>query len=216
MNYLSHAYRYLDRPYYAAGTALPDWMSLIDRKNRARRQFAEPVASHEDPQIADFARGVMRHHDDDRWFHGSKTFVEMSTGFAVELRALLQKGLGHQAGFAGHIIVELLLDAILIERHPELLDEYYSVFDSLDVHVVQEAANEICRKPVDKLVVLIPRFVQERFLSDYPEDGPLLKRINGVMRRVGLPEMPDSVVSWLATARPRVRCAADELLNVGS
>ncbi|MEZ6135973.1 MAG: hypothetical protein R3C53_13815 [Pirellulaceae bacterium] len=213
MNYLAHAYRYLDRPYFAAGTALPDWMSVIDRKNRARRQFAEPVADDDDPEIAAFARGVMRHHDDDRWFHSSQPFVQLSTKFAVELRERLAKGMGHQAGFVGHIAVELLLDAALIQRHPELLREYYQTLEDLDHHKLQTAANKICRKPISQLVVLVPRFIQERFLADYPNDSLLLNRLNGVMRRVGLPPLPENITPWLAEARPQVSDAADELLQ---
>ncbi len=60
LNYLAHAYPHLHRPYFAAGTALPDWMNVIDRKNRARRQFAEPIAQDADPDIAEFAQGVMQ------------------------------------------------------------------------------------------------------------------------------------------------------------
>jgi hypothetical protein len=213
LNYLAHAYLHLDRPYYAAGTALPDWMSVIDRKNRARRQFAEPIADDEDPEIAAFARGVMRHHDDDRWFHGCRAFVELSTEFAVELRQQLDPGLGHQAGFVGHISVELLLDSVLMERHEGLMEEYYQLLTNIDHNKLQAAANKICRKPVSHLVVLVPRFIQERFLADYFDDNLLLKRLNGVMKRVGLPRMPPHVSAWIATARSRVHAVADELLT---
>ncbi len=29
VNYLSHAYKHLHDPYFVAGTALPDWMSVV-------------------------------------------------------------------------------------------------------------------------------------------------------------------------------------------
>lgn len=212
MNYLAHAYQHLDDPYFAAGTALPDWMSVIDRKNRPRRQYAEPVAAHADPRIAAFARGCLQHHADDLWFHQNQTFLILSTQFAVELRSLLQAGLGHQAGFVGHISVELLLDAILMERMPALLDDYYRMLAALDVEVVQVAANTICRQPVTRLVELVPRFIETRFLASYSEDGLLLRSLNGVMKRIGLPPLPEDVATWLAQARVRVRQAADQLL----
>ncbi len=40
MNYLSHGFRFVDDPYFVAGTALPDWMSVLDRRNRARSTVA--------------------------------------------------------------------------------------------------------------------------------------------------------------------------------
>lgn len=213
MNYLAHAYQHLDRPYFAVGTALPDWMSVLDRKNRARRQFAEPVTQDVDPEVAAFAGGVIQHHTDDAWFHTCPAFVQLSTTFAVELRSHLAAGLGHQAGFVGHISVELLLDAVLAQRHPRLVDDYYQVLASIDHRKIQLAANKILRKPVSNLVHLIPRFIDERFLADYTDDQRLLMRLNGVMKRIGLPRLPDQVSRWLATARPRIDFFADELLS---
>ena len=213
MNYLAHAYQHLHEPYFAAGTALPDWMSVIDRKNRARQKFAEPVTEDPDPDISAFARGCIQHHQDDFWFHQCPEFVRLSTLFAVELRSILEPGLGHQAGFVGHVAVELLLDSVLCERDPNLLDNYYKVLGSINPERAQGAANRICRKPVSSLVILIPRFIHERFLADYHDDSLLRMRLNGVMKRIGLPPLPPPVSEWLATARPRVRSSADELLT---
>ncbi|MFK7736015.1 MAG: hypothetical protein AB8B50_08310 [Pirellulaceae bacterium] len=213
MNYLAHAYLHFDDPYFAAGTALPDWMSVLDRKNRARQRYAEPVVEHQDEQIAAFARGCVRHHTDDRWFHSSESFIQLNTQFAVEVRPLLEEGLSHQAAFVGHISVELLMDAILCERDDSLLDQYYDNLESIDPEKAQEAANAICRKPVTALSLLIPHFIKERFLADYYDDGLLRMRLNGVMKRVRLPELPKSLEGWLATARPRVRDRIDELIT---
>ena len=46
-----------------------------------------------------------------QWFHGQLSFIQLGTRLAVELRQHM-KGveLGHQRGFLGHIVVELLLD----------------------------------------------------------------------------------------------------------
>ena len=212
MNYLSHAYKYLADPYFVAGTSLPDWMSVIDRRNRARGQRAELVLDDADPRVVSLARGVIRHHHDDRWFHQTERFAVLSSGFAVELRALLTEQSGHQAAFVGHIVVELLLDSVLSDNNPDYLMGYYAAIESLDVRLVQEVANRICTKPFDALAMLIPRFLQERFLADYTDDDRLWMRLNHVMRRVGLPLLPESVISWLADARVRVREAAPNLL----
>lgn len=214
MNYLAHAYLHLDDPYFVAGTGLPDWMSVVDRKNRPRRQYAEPVRDHSHPSIAALARGCVQHHADDLSFHQNECFVMLSTQFAVELRQLLEPGMGHQAGFVGHIAVELLLDAILIERDSTLLDRYYAGLESLDAGLVQAGANAICPQPVTNLVDLLPKFIEVRFLADYSDDVLLLRNFNRVMKRVGLPQLPTDVAQWNATARQRVRTAADALLKV--
>ncbi len=213
MNYLAHAYRHLDDPYFVAGTALPDWMNVVDRRNRARSRAALPILEDRDPRIRAFARGVMQHHHDDRWFHQTEVFVLLSTRLAVELRELLPPGGGLQAGFVGHIVVELLLDSVLNEADPGYLINYYAALESLDLDLIQHAANKICTKPFDILPRLIPRFVKERFLADYGDDARLWMRLNHVMRRVGLAPLPDPVVAWLAGVRPRVTSQADALLT---
>lgn len=214
MNYLAHAYLHLDDPYFVAGTGLPDWMSVVDRKNRPRRQYAELVTEHSHPSIAALARGCVQHHADDMAFHQNECFMMLSTQFAVELRQLLEPGLGHQAGFVGHIAVELLLDAILIERDSSLLDRYYASLESLDADLVQAGASAICPKPVTDLVDLLPRFIEVRFLADYSDDNLLLRNFNRVMKRIGLPQLPAAVAQWNTSARQRVRATADALLKI--
>ena len=45
MNYFAHALPFLDQPYFVAGTAVPDWLSVVDRQVRVRRRHAEPLAN---------------------------------------------------------------------------------------------------------------------------------------------------------------------------
>ncbi len=60
MNYLSHGFRFVHDPYFVAGTALPDWMSVLDRRNRARSAIAAELVDDADANLAAMARGVMR------------------------------------------------------------------------------------------------------------------------------------------------------------
>ncbi len=212
MNYLAHARLGLDDPYWVAGTALPDWMNVVDRKNRARRARAAAVVEHPDPRIAALARGCVQHHVDDAWFHQTEEFVHLSANLAVELRGMLPPDGGHQSGFVGHIAVELLLDGVLIERDPSLLDRYYRSLAAVDLETLVAGAQRVCLRPAPGLKVLVPKFIQVRFLADYVDDLGLLFRLNGVMRRVGLPPLPVGLAGWLAEARRRVRGAADRLL----
>ncbi len=120
VNYLSHAYKHLHDPYFVAGTALPDWMSVVNRRNRARSQSAEKVLSDADPRIVSMALGVMRHHHDDRWFHQTPEFAlsvrDLPLRYAVCWRRQWASG-----RFCGHIVVELLLDAYSATRIPIIL-----------------------------------------------------------------------------------------------
>lgn len=212
MNYFAHGRLYLDDPYLLAGTAVPDWLGVVDRRCRARERLALPLVDHSDPIVASVARGVVQHHRDDAWFHQSPVFNELCLALTVLVRDALPPDQSLRPSFLGHILVEILLDAELIRRQPEALAAYYAAFDAIDPVAVGAAVNQMATRPTNLLAPLIGRFSAERFLYDYSEDGKLLKRLNAVMRRVRLPELPDALLPVLAAARTLVAPRVDVLL----
>ena len=59
MNYFAHALPFLDRPYFLAGTAVPDWLTVADRKVRLRSKHVEVFLDDADPCVAAVASGVL-------------------------------------------------------------------------------------------------------------------------------------------------------------
>jgi hypothetical protein len=213
VNYLAHGWRFVDQPYYLAGTSAPDWLSVVDRKMRLRGRRAAEFLEHADPQVRQFAGGVMQHIADDDWFHQTAAFAELSWQFTVEVRNRLPPDDGFRPSFVGHILVELLLDATLAENEPQRLDRYYDALHQLDPVAVQAVINLLATRTSDRIALLIPRFLSERFLYDYLDDGKLLTRLNHVMRRVGLPLLPEELLEFLPQARVAVRKRRDDLLD---
>lgn len=213
MNYFSHGWRYIDDPYFLAGVCVPDWLGVLNRKMRVRSRHAEPFAADPDPRVAALAQGVMQHHRDDDWFHGTRAFAETSLALSVLLRDVLVEGDGHRRGFLGHILVELLLDAELIDESPDRLRAYYAALASLDGQVVEGAVNRMATVPSDRIALLVPRFVAEGFLWDYADDDKLIYRLNQVLSRVKLPALPSEFRPILATARRLVHERRGELLT---
>ena len=213
MNYFAHGRAYLDRPYELAGTAIPDWLSAVDRKVRARGKSAALLVDDTDPRVADLARGIVQHHHDDRWFHQTRAFAELSLRLTVSVRDLLARDAGFRPSFLGHILVEILLDAALIDETPADLDRYYAALASVDPDLIGHVVRQVAGKPAAGLPDFVRAFCRMRFLYDYSEDGKLLSRLNGVMRRVGLPVLPGSFVDLLAEARPLVTANRHDLLE---
>jgi hypothetical protein len=224
MNYLAHGWRFAAEPCFLAGTAAPDWLSVINRRVRLRSRRAAKHVADTDPVVAAVARGVVQHHADDAWFHGTRAFNELSLTFAVRLRGALPGDEGFRPSFLGHILVELLLDAALGEEDLRRLDAYYAALAALDAAAIQKAIVRLVSGPLDRAAAaeepscavqrLIARFLDERFLYDYLDDARLLVRLNHVMRRVGLPALPDQVAELLPEMRAVVRRRRDELLTV--
>lgn len=212
MNYFAHGQHFLDDPYFLAGTALPDWLSAADRLTRLRSKQAVVWIDDPDPRVASLARGLTRHHADDAWFHSTPAFAELSMNLAVEVRAALPPDDSPRGSFLGHILVEILLDDCLIAENPTRLDEYYAALAGVDPDFIEATVNRMAVKPTQRLSPFITMFRGIQFLRDYSDDGKLWWRLNQIMRRVRLPEAPESFREVLGPTRRRVASRVSELL----
>lgn len=212
MNYFAHAYPFLDEPYFVAGTSVPDWLNVVDRRVRCRKRHAEPFCRDAGRDVAQLARGIVRHHQDDDAFHKTRAFTELSLTLAGDIRTRLADDTALRPGFLGHILVEILLDAALIETHPTALETFYDRLARVDPCLVARSVGRMTGRNIDALAGWIERFLAERFLFDYTDDAKLLRRLNQVMQRVGLPLLGEELMDLLPSGRERVRCGADALL----
>jgi hypothetical protein len=212
VNYFAHGRHYTHDPYFMAGTGVPDWLSVADRKVRVRLKAVERFEPDGDLQAAAVARGIRQHLIDDDWFHRTPAFAELSWQLTVTVRDVLDGDDGLRPRFLGHILVEILLDDALIAADPAGLNAYYTALESVDTSLVQATVNRLAGKPTDKLARLIDHFSRLRILSDYRDDGKLLARLNQIMRRVKLPELPDDFGKIFADSRRLVSTRVDDLL----
>ncbi|MCA9054143.1 MAG: hypothetical protein KDA75_09920 [Planctomycetaceae bacterium] len=215
MNYFAHALPFLDAdPYFLAGTAVPDWMAVADRPVRVRAKLAAALAEVTDSQLVrSVAEGALRHLRDDDWFHTTRGFAEVTGQLTRLFRECLGPDDSMRCSFLGHVVTELLLDSALIERQPSRLDRYYDRLLEVDPAQVERSVNQMARGETERLKLLIPLFIRERFLYDYAEDAPLLTRLNAVLQRVKLTVLPDAVLDVLAAGRRIVRDRVRDLLT---
>lgn len=213
MNFLSHAIEHLDTPWVAVGTAVPDWLSVLNRRVRARTRGALPFLDDADEPLRSVAYGVVRHHEDDRWFHGTRAFAETNLSLAVQLRDLLAGDRGFRPTFVGHILIEMLLDAFWIRDNAGHADRYYAALAAISPVRAEACVSRITGHPVSGLADLIRRFIEARFLYDYVDHDKLMRRLNQVMRRVGLEDLPPSVRDWLPQAAALVAQRRADLLT---
>jgi hypothetical protein len=212
MNYFSHARRYLNDPYFAVGTAVPDWLSVLDRKVRARSTSAAKLLKDEDARVVAICGGIIQHHHDDAWFHQTEIFLTLNAKFAQQLRKLLEGDVSMRPSFVGHIAIELLLDDALVQSNTRELDRYYEIFSQVDAVLVEQTINRISPRPAHRLAELVQRFSMDQFLYDYSADGRLLMRVNHVLKRVGLEALPSTIEDWMRRARLEVQENMQELL----
>ncbi|MEX0701225.1 MAG: hypothetical protein WD069_03940 [Planctomycetales bacterium] len=212
MNYFAHGVRFIERPYFLAGTAVPDWLSVADRRVRMRARRVAPRAGGSTGVPDEVAAGVLQHLEDDRWFHETRAFHEVTGEMARRFRAILGPEDNFRPGFLGHVATEMLLDAVLIERRPERLDAYYAALDAIDPDEVQRAVNRMARDETHRLAPFIPLFRRAEFLRDYRTTAGIHDRLNQVLRRVRLNPLPDAAAAVLDSGRELARQRCDDLL----
>lgn len=223
MNFLCHALPILNdsgtlslplpQRVEAICTGMPDFLSVIDRKIRARKRATEPFLQSDDEVTRAVAAGIVRHLADDRWFHGGATFVRMNLEFALALRERLPGDTGFRPSFVGHILIEMLLDANYVIHSPRWAERYYALFDSVSLETIAASVNRITGKPTDRIPATLRRFANIRFLYDYADDDALLMRLNQVMSRVGLAPLTEEVKRWFPEARREVLRNHAQLLS---
>lgn len=213
MNYFAHALPFLDRPHFAAGACVPDWLTAADRPLRLRARHAAAFLDDADRRVAEVAAGVLQHLDDDARFHETRAFAETSLALSVMVRDALGGESGMRPAFLGHLLVELLLDAALIADDPARLTEYYRLLDALDADQIEASVNRMAPRPTRRLAGFIELFRRERVLWDYLEDAKLTVRLGQIMRRVRLDPLPGRFAALLPAARELVELHRNDLVT---
>lgn len=212
MNYLAHSLPFIFADdelsvWRVAGTALPDWLRALDRAARLRPDVLEraPV---DDPRHRALQDGARRHHDDDVWFHAHDDFETLT---AVVTQDARQRFPHLRSSALAHVTVELLLDAALMETHPDLLERFYAAVHAVDETVVAGFVRRTTARPVPHAEVFLDRFRRARFIAAYATDAGVLSCLRGVWLRAGLGAVDDGFVDVIARARPPARALATTL-----
>ena len=212
MNCLAHAVCYLDDTWFMLGAGLPDWLGMSDRSVRIRPKHVEPHMDGDDER-ARLCRGIQQHWIDDGWFHKSAAFHEVTSRIGTRFREHCDAGDNFRSGFLGHIACELLIDGVMSENEPGLLDRYYDIVKRLDAERLQELVNGLGAKQTNRLPAFLSRYIRDAFLRDYVDDAKLLYRLNRVLARVRLAPLPDSATVVIGEGRELVRAALPRLIS---
>jgi len=213
MNYLAHGFRFLDSPLIVAGTAVPDWLSVVDRRVRVRsRRIYEHLDSLESDHRA-IAEGMLQHLKDDDLFHRSTRFILLESELSSRFCRIMPDRFDHRPPLLGHIVIELLLDAFIAEQIPTVLDDYYESLSQVSAIQIERAVNIVATRTTENLAEFVRRFRSVRFLYDYADDVRLLRRLNQVMQRVKLAPLEDDCLPVLREARRMLNQHGEELLS---
>jgi hypothetical protein len=213
MNYLAHGFRFLNSPLMVAGTAVPDWLSVVDRRVRVRSRRILEHLYLLDADLRTIAEGMLQHLHDDDLFHRSVRFVMLESELSSRFRRIMPDRFDHRPPFLGHIVIELLLDDFIAQQIPEVLNNYYAALSQVSPLQIQEAVNTVATRTTNHLAGFVQQFRTAQFLFDYADDTRLLGRLNQVMKRVTLPPLEADCLPVLRDARQLLAQHGEELLD---
>ncbi len=215
MNYLCHARDCLDRPFEVVGAILPDWLRILDRRARLRPWMVDGRAAVPGSPRAEIHGGLRRHFEDDRWFHATSAFGEVTGRIARGIRAIHPDRPERRvrASFYAHILLEMLLDSWLMEEHPEISRNFAAAIGTLDPQTVAAEAGRIAPHPVSGFEGMVERFTDPRLLEGYLDDAEVVRRLDRMGGYVSQPELPPGFIEITSQARVLVRRYGAALLT---
>lgn len=184
MNFVSHYY--LDRqrssdPYFFFGVITPDLVGVFDRKIKLKPHTLPKLDSKGHlPQDLAFFKGVKRHFEADAIFHTSEFFYSQTAALGDKLREAFDEKKLPRSYFLAHILLELLLDKILIQAHPEILPEFYQHLDDIAYLDQLRLSEWVCKTKMNRYQAYLMRFQERQYLYDYAD----WRHILFVMRRI--------------------------------
>jgi hypothetical protein len=131
MHFLSHYYadRQTATPNFTAAVILPDVMGGFTRiYNSVLLKQTPPLGN----GVEQVQKGVMRHFEGDKLFHGSKVFEETCHWATLEFVKAGADRSKYRLSVCGHLITEMLLDRHIILNETGIVDEFYEMLNQAD------------------------------------------------------------------------------------
>ena len=189
MNYLSHYYfdRDEDNKYYNIGLILPDLARSHIAKLRINPYKNITFTTKEISLMND---GCNKHFASDRKFHNWMTFVELTNKATDMIRESGDKDINRDY-FITHIMVEILLDKILLDKNPSLADDFYAMIDSVEMDWILKFMRYAGLQDDELWKGQHRRFMKAGFLKSYTSIENVIAAVEGVCANLGMIELND-------------------------
>jgi len=190
MNYLAHHFFYqLEDAYHNTGLLLPD----LSRAARGRRALIL-TDSWQGVELA-LVQGCAAHYEADDWFHQSAYFKTVSQVISNQLslyKTSTEGFMKQRTWFLGHILAEMLLDRIIIDKYPEALEHLYSDLNKIEVEVLVAYLLKAGKHDIGRFPEAFTAFRSSEFLKYYAKAEGLIGSLSRVLVRTGQAVLTDN------------------------
>lgn len=188
MNFISHFYldRDVQNSLFIVGSVTPDLMSIYNSGLRIKKSHLNRFQSNLHPEVPEsFVKGLARHFFVDRVFHSSEHFSAETKLISNDLAERFPQYDIQRKFFIGHILLELVLDKILIDSNPGLLEDFYAHFSQADEYIrIQNATAEVSGHDLPKYTSFLKKFYDHKYLRQYKRYEHIAFVLNQILRRV--------------------------------
>lgn len=190
MNFISHFFldRHLVNSTFFVGTATPDLLSIFNPRFRIKWSHIRRLET-EGFNKAELAlyKGVYRHFIADKVFHSSPHFTEETLFLSDLLKQQLPADSVHRKPHLAHWMLELILDKVLIQKHPEILDQYYNHFAVVSpFEEIRQITEKITGSSLQNYESYLNKFLLNRYLENYTDWDHIKYVLERIMRRVNI------------------------------
>lgn len=213
MNYLSHFYfdRVEDNKYYNLGLILPDLARSHISKIRINPYRNIEFTTHE---ISSINKGCNKHFESDRKFHNWMTFVDLTNRATDIIRDNGDKEINRDY-FITHILVEVLLDKILLDKEPTLADQFYDMVNDVEMDWILKYMRYSGLQDDELWKGQHRRFMKAGFLHNYTSIENVVNSVEQVSIKTGLSELNDDqkglLIEICETIEPELARSLDAL-----
>jgi hypothetical protein len=178
MNFISHYhfYKTVDS-YYNVGLVLPDLVKNFCKTHlKPKEQFVQRTMN-------SINSGSKMHLEADRIFHQSLFFKE-SEKFLSHL--MDNKAIWPRKWFLNHLLCEILIDRLIMERHSNEVDDFYMHLKNIDPAQVELYLKLIGIQNYQNFTPGFERFVNNPFLFEYIHNEKIIYALGRVYQRIGI------------------------------
>lgn len=210
MNFVSHYYCLKDKnPYSTLGVLLPD---ILDRfsflHNKYFSIYNSELLNKEGTQLW---QGIEQHYADDKFFHSLSFFKNGMASIEDEMRkTVLLRDLKRKY-LVSHVLYELILDHMILERHPEIVSEIYTKLAEVDTRELKKFLGNIIgeNEEIDLFLESYGRFLNRRFLNFYAVESNLVKSLHMVSGKISQWEFEENVVQEFVMIIKKIKLETD-------
>lgn len=178
MNFIAHFHFYRnDDPHYNLGLILPDLVKTFCKTH------LKPGEKFINRALQGLNEGSKMHLLSDKKFHNSQTFSHCLDFVSDTLDSDAK---WPRKWFLNHLLTEIMLDRVIMDKHPEICDEFYGELKKAN-RSKTELYLKMCNIPnYTNFSEGLTRFIDFPFLQEYRHNEKIIFALNRVYSRLGI------------------------------